>query len=201
MQEDEVVYQVCVDQPGDYAFDGTGLQYKDQAEAIEHLAETRLTRPYAYLARVTYQRCSDDVLDPPACDDMENADWITSFTDHGLSATKTLQALSNLLGTIKPGAEEDYEDTIRDLTQAIAGMETHLRIIYDCFDNIQVRTMSNDAKVVPFLPGLQSPESPLPSTSAQAEVQPPLVRACDSNRSSREASDEEDVDGSSRSAA
>jgi hypothetical protein len=53
MQQNLVVYQVCVDRPGEDTFEGTGKQFDDKVTALEHLAQTRLTRPHAYLAIVT----------------------------------------------------------------------------------------------------------------------------------------------------
>lgn len=58
-QQNFVEYQVCVDQEGEPPFDGTGTQFTEKAVALEHLKEVRLIQPHAYLATVTYQRCSD----------------------------------------------------------------------------------------------------------------------------------------------
>jgi len=54
-----VTYQVCVDRPGDFPFDGTGQLFDDRSEALTHLERTQRTRPHAYLATVTYQRCDE----------------------------------------------------------------------------------------------------------------------------------------------
>ncbi len=54
-----VTYQVCVDHPGEFPFDGTGQTFNDVDEALAHLWQTRRTRPQAYLATVTYQRCDE----------------------------------------------------------------------------------------------------------------------------------------------
>lgn len=61
--DDLVLYQVCVDRTGDAPFDGTGELYDDKGRALDHLEETRQTRPYAYLATVTYQRCDDERIE------------------------------------------------------------------------------------------------------------------------------------------
>ena len=54
-----VTYQVCVDRPGDFPFDGTGQLFNNVDEALTHLWKTRRTRPQAYLATVTYQHCDE----------------------------------------------------------------------------------------------------------------------------------------------
>ena len=54
-----VLYQVCVDQPGEFLFDGTGQLFDDRIEALTHLEKTQRTRPHAYLSTVTYQRCAE----------------------------------------------------------------------------------------------------------------------------------------------
>ena len=161
MQPDLVLYQVCVDREGEFPFDGTGTQFDDKATAIEHLAETRLTRPYAYLAQVTFQRCVDHTLSASRdVSGMSPADWILSFTEHGLDATRTLQALCHLLGKLQPSEDDDEANitTLYDFARAVSGMTVQLQIIDDCFDNIQVRAMPHDEHAAtPWLPGGDGP--------------------------------------------
>jgi hypothetical protein len=144
MQQELVAYQVCVDREGDFPFDATGTQFNDKAETIEHLKETRETRPWAYLSTVTFRRCTDEALPepPPARTYLTQADWILSFADHGLEAARALQALCNLLSKVEPSGEDhsQNEETIWDFARATGGMLTQLRTIDECFDNIQVRT-------------------------------------------------------------
>ncbi|MCE3223667.1 MAG: hypothetical protein K0S58_1847 [Nitrospira sp.] len=68
----------------------------------------------------------------------DEVDRIDSFCAFGMKATKTLQALCHLLGSVEPTAARNASEMAADLAQAVNGMLYHLQVIEDAFDNINI---------------------------------------------------------------
>ncbi|MGC3974142.1 MAG: hypothetical protein QM771_07135 [Nitrospira sp.] len=149
-----ILYQVCVDHPGEEPFDGTGVQFDDHAKALAHLKDTQRTKPQAYLAAVTYQRCDANgefaILQPrserPTPSTADNLESIESFAGHGLRAIHTLQALTRVLGYLQPSEEEEPGQIADDLVAVMKGLTPQLQTIYDAFDNIEIRAQTDSAR-------------------------------------------------------
>lgn len=161
-----VLYQVCVDREGEGPFDGIGVQHEDKAEALVRLKETQQSRPYAYLATVTYQRWNADMKPPEQAEGQdqvstEKLERIAGLANLGLRMTEKLQAVASLLGRLKPSEEDDAGQIADDLVLALEGMEGQLQFLHELFDGIEVKTGYYDG--APLATNREQPSQPEPA--------------------------------------